>query len=156
MNLFGASWDPATGFAGAMTSGSPDAYAVLGIGTHTNNSNSFANWSSSDAAVLGFTPASFSLYVFRLSGTLNAKGYLQVTLPAGLPQGTYAIAYGQNGKGDAYDTPFTDAGQTQGPHFSPPRLASVPEPSSAVLMVLGLAALGAAYLRRKRRGVAAA
>ena len=132
------------GYEGLMTSG--DVYGFLSL--DGNNSNSFGNWSTWDAQINGITADNFGIYVFGLDpGATDVtdfagKDFLDLTL-SGVPQGTFAVAYGVDDAGKSYSTPFTEAGLTT---TTPP---SVPEPMTLALMGTGL--LGMGLVRRGRK-----
>ena len=132
------------GYEGLMTSGH-EVYSFLGL--TANNSNSFKNWSQWDLAIDGIAASNFGIYVFAF-GPGNAplanfagKDFIDV-LTNGIPEGTFAVAYGQDSAGKAYATPFTEAGLVDVP---PP---SVPEPMTLALMSIGIAGLA---LSRRRK-----
>jgi len=124
-----------------------EAYTVLGLGDGTNNSNSFTNWSAADLAVNGISADFFGLFVYDLTNTgITGGSTIDITFGADLPNGTFAIAYGQVAKENgpntnitAFSTPFTESGLTH----------KVPEPSSLWLMGMGLLGLG--FFARKRK-----
>ncbi len=152
----GLNWNTTTGFAGVMTSGGPitDAYQALGLSdpaTAAGNSESFANWSAADLAVLGLTATSFNVYVYELNNTglLGHPSSVDVTFGSALPIGTFVVAYGcastgwptttPCGSGDIYSTPFTQAG------------LAVPEPGTFSLLTMGLiGVLGLGVVSRRR------
>lgn len=139
------------GYQGAMTGG--DVYGFLS-GTSLgqtyaglsgmNNSNSFTNWSAWDLAIDNIDAKKFGIYVFALSPQASGvafagKDYIDLALN-GIPEGTFAVAYGEATKGKkvtAYGTPFTEAGLVDQPLPLP-----VPEPGSLAIMGLGLVLLG--------------
>lgn len=163
-NQFGATASGLTGgtagFQAYMTSG--DVYTTLGIGAGVTNSESVTNFDAAELAVGGFTtaPTDYGLYVFSIAtSNFSANDFLQLTV-SGIPQGTFAMGYGQDavatgcttdrhgkttctGGYSPYDTPFTEAGITGMTH-------KVPEPASLLMFGSGLLGLGT-LLRRKLR-----
>ncbi|MBI3473170.1 MAG: PEP-CTERM sorting domain-containing protein [Candidatus Solibacter usitatus] len=145
-NIYGGTWNANTGFAGSMTSASPDVYTFLSL-TGTSNSNSFGNWAGAVAAALNFTPASFGIYVYRINAALTSKGLFDVMWQGSGPgQGSIAVAYGRNAGGASYGTPFTQAGMVIPPPPPPPP-PHIPEPATAILLGTVLLA-GSVFARR--------
>jgi PEP-CTERM motif len=142
--LMGLGTGTSAGYFGSMSSS--EVYGFLGVNQPADNSNSYTNWSTFDASLLGSTPSNFGIYVFALYGVgLEANGYVQVTF-SGVADGTIIVAYGQsvschnnNCTTSIYDTPFTEAGDAHG---------QVPEPGSLMLFGTGLLGM-AGFLRRK-------
>lgn len=133
-----------TGFAGTMTSGQ-DVYTLLGgDAAGAGSSNSFTNYAAADSAVLGINATSFGIYVYELeTGDFAGNDLLNVSL-SGIPQGTFAVAFGEepanNGNITIYDTPFTESGLVTG--LIPPHPhQTVPEPSTLALFGALLLAL---------------
>ncbi len=107
-----------------------------------NNSNSFTNWSAAVSALFGFTPVNFGIYTYKLEpglfGGFDGKDFIDVAL-SGIPEGTFAVAYGQDANGKGYGTPFTESGVT------------VPEPSSFLLLGTGLLGIGMIYRKKQKK-----
>jgi len=124
-----------------------EVYTILGLGDGTNNSNSFTNWSAADLAVNGINAGFFGLFVYDLINTgITGGSTVDVSFLSDLPDGTFAIAYGQvetqNGPNTnikAFSTPFTESGLTT---------HNVPEPSS--LWLIGMGLLGLGFFGRKK------
>ena len=139
--------DP-SGFAGTMTSG--DVYGFLGgDATAGDNSNNFNNLSTWDSQVLGITATGFGIYVYELQTSgFDANDLLNVSL-SGVPLGTFAVAFGEDGNGKVFDNPFTEAGlETISPPPHPKQ--SIPEPSTLALFGGLLLALGGVRSLRRR------
>ncbi len=140
---YGGSWNINTGFAGSFTSSvlhpPPDVYNFIGLDPSGNGSNNFGNWHDADLAVNGIDADFFGIYVYALYGANVISGGETVTVTFGsaIPDGTFVVAYGQDSKGNAYSTPFTEAGLT----------TQVPEPGAVLLLGTGL--LGLVAVRRK-------
>jgi hypothetical protein len=136
-NYFGGSWDTTTGYAGSFTAASSDdVYGFIGLTPNGNNSNNFGNWAAADLFVNGITANGFGIFVYSLSGTgIEGGSQVDVMFGSDLNLGTFAVAYGQDSKGKAFSTPFTESGLT------------VPEPSTFMLFGVGLLSL--LFMRRK-------
>ncbi len=118
-----------------------DVYSCAGIAgitdTNTNQSNSLTNFNTAELAHNGFTAASYGIYRVTISGAnLGAKGF--ITINGSFPVGTFVDAFGVNGSGREFATPFTEAGLV------------VPEPGTLALFGSGLLGLAAAIRRRLR------
>lgn len=137
----------AAGFAAFMTSS--DVYSILGI-SHADASNSFQNYSAAYLRTLGTPVSNFGIYVFSIDTTAFAgNDLLDITLGSSLPEGTFAVAYGQDSNNNKlYDTPFTEAGMVDQP---PP--VEVPEPASLSMFGAALVALGLMQWRRRGRSL---
>jgi len=136
---------PGTGFFGDFTSG--QIYDFLTLQGPTNSSNHFADWAAADLTIDGITAKNFGIYVFDLSGgTLDAKGDISVSFSQTIPQGTFAVAYGQNEGGKVFDTPITEAALL---NLTPPTRVPVPEPGTMVLFGSALAAAAGALRGRR-------
>lgn len=146
--VYGGSWDPIFGFGGSFdASASGSVYDFLGLTGPTNSSNSFTNWSGADSAVNGITARSFGIFVYQLTdtniNTAGGKQLVNVSFGAGLPVGTFAVAYGQTAYGASpggpsiFDTPFTESGLVN--HHN----HEVPDPGTLFLIAGGMLALAA-------------
>lgn len=129
-----------------------DAYSLLSL-TSPNSSNNATNWFGADKTYNGFTPDTFSLYVFDITADLAAKGTVAVQFSS-LPVGTYAIVLSTGSDGKSYGTPFTEAGLTTS-GGSTPGAGAVPAPPSVVLLGFGGFGLAIMFARPRRRLAAA-
>ncbi len=136
-NYFHGSWNTTTGFAGEFKSG--EVYSFIGLKPVGNSSNNFGNWHDADLAVNGIDADSFGIYVYVITNSgISGGETVTVTFASAIPNGTFAVGYGQDRCGHAFTTPFTESGMT-----------TVPEPGAALLLGTGL--LGFFGLRRKFR-----
>ncbi|MCL5966412.1 MAG: PEP-CTERM sorting domain-containing protein [Deltaproteobacteria bacterium] len=137
-NVFSGAWNATTGYAGAFDAADGgDVYSFIGLVPGGNNSNNFGNWAAADLAVNGISANYFGIFVYTLSNTGISGGVqVDVTFDADLAKGIFAIGYGQNARGDAFSTPFTESGLT------------IPEPGTSLLLASGLLGL-AGWARRK-------
>ena len=140
-SVFGGQWNSKTGYAGSFASG--NAYDTIGLGGSGqdddkeqggNSSENFNNWHNSDHAVNGINAKYFDLTVYELNNTgIRGGKTVDVAFNAGLPVGSFAIAYGDNWS--IFSTPFTQAGLVD----------DVTEPASVFLLGAGLLACGLFY-----------
>ena len=125
-----------------MTSG--DIYGFLEL--KANNSNNFGNLTTWDAAD-GINATNFGIYVYAFDTNLFAGQDLIDIGLTGVPEGTFAIGFGEDSKGKSFDTPFTEAGLNDVPF---PGAAPVPEPSSITILAGGIAALLLVVRQRRK------
>jgi hypothetical protein len=96
---------------------------------------------------MGITAANFSIYVFTLDLTGTTSGFGGNDLinvdTSNMPNGTFAVGYGEDALGTPYVNPFTEAGLID----TPP--VTAPEPAS--LLLLGTSLLGAGVLSQRRQ-----
>jgi len=125
------------GFEGLMSSG--DIYGFLGLSG--NNSNNMANLTAWDLAIDHITATDFGIYVYALNtASFGRQDLINIGL-TGVPEGTFAVGFGEDSKGKSYDTPFTEAGLRDTP-------LPVPEPRTITLFGAGLLSLS--FIRRWR------
>lgn len=146
-----------TGTLTAASGSNADVYSALGLPEVSPHSDNFANLTgASGIPTVDSSATSFSIYEYLVTGSeLVANGYAQFQFGSNLPGGIYAFGYGCEGTGgfptncttdnpNPYDTPFTEAGLTDGPG-----VPSVPEPTSIVLF--GTVMIGAGFVYRRSK-----
>jgi hypothetical protein len=137
-NVYGGTWGVSTGYAGYFTAASPanDVYQFIGLNPYGNASNNFGNWAAADLAVNGIQATGFGIFVYSLQNTgITGGTTVDVTFSNPIPNGTFAVAYGQALKGNnimSWTTPFTESGLTK----------QVPEPGALLLLGSGILGLG--------------
>lgn len=134
------------GYVGSMTSG--DVYHQTFFspsGSGIDASNSFGNWAAADQAKNGINATSFGIYVFAVNAPLSGNGLTNFVFAddGTLPQGTFVVAYGNDGK-HVYVNPFTEAG------LDTHHTVVTPEPASLALLGSGLIGLSG-FARKKFR-----
>jgi len=136
-NVFSGSWNTTTGYAGNFNASSTGGvYQFIGLDPSGNESNNFGNWHDADLAVNGINASFFGIYVYSLTGTgITGGSTVNVQFASALSDGIFAVAYGQDSRGGAFSTPFTESGL-------------VPEPST--LLLLGSGLIGLAGFGRKK------
>jgi len=139
-NVYGGSWDTATGYAGVFdNSGTGKAYDAVGFDAPGNDSQNYSNWNAQNG------DTAWDLWVYSLdftpNGYLSHGEWLEFNTD-GLPISSFVIGYGctdvlSSGLCDTQQsTPFTFAGYV------------VPEPGMLALLSVGL--IGFAVSRRSR------
>jgi hypothetical protein len=126
------------GFWGVINSnsGSNQVGSDLGIGLSSSiNMSNVASASNSGTS-------QFGVYVFQVNAAIGGQQLLNINIPNGLPEGTFASVVTNTGLAN----PNSSAGVVTSP---------VPEPATAMLIGSGLVAIGG-YLRKRRRATTAA
>ena len=131
-------------FKGLMKSGD-EAYQTANL-EHSNNSNSFKNWSGAEQSLLAIHANNFGIYTLQLTGVLSlgSKDLINIAFN-NLPIGTFALGWGEvlssTDKISFQGTAFTQTG------LQMPPSSKVPEPSTLALLCLGF--LGLVLMRRR-------
>jgi hypothetical protein len=140
---YGGNWNTTTGYAGTFTQAGHEVYSFMNLGAGANDSQNYSNWNGTS----GLT--SWDLYVWAITLTpdMQSTNPDWIEFTGSFSANTYAIGYGcQTGRDGlcsdkVQSTPFTRAGF----------VTTVPEPSSLMMMLPGLAMLAGAVRRRKKK-----
>jgi len=124
----------------------------------SNNSNSFTNWQTADAhlnsinsGLTNINVTDFGVYLFAFDTTTFAANDAINVLLSGIPEGTFAVGYGESADGKPFSTPITEAGyETGGDSNGGGGGGGGPVPEPSALAVFAAALLGMAALRRRR------